>query len=255
MPKKRLTDLRRKELREQEKQTAALTEIIQGELNWLSRRVQERIRRLNSQKPGAGSPSRRLQKADFTGVDFWELFKIRLQAKILSALESGVITLAQLQQLEPDKPFNLDTAEIAKGMEAEVGERVTNITNDLKRKVGQNVMAWYNTPGMTVRDLNNRLAVNFSPSRAKLIAQTEITILDSAVQDAVAEKMGYTNWWWMTMRDQLVCTRKMIGPDGQKYNGCRELHGKIFTRGQWRPPKGSHPGCRCHSINIARSAT
>ncbi len=56
------------------------------------------------------------------------------------------------------------------------------------------------------------------------------------------------------MRDDVVCTRPMKGPDGRTYKGCRELHGKVFPHEVPQPPQGSHPGCRCNPVNIIDEA-
>lgn len=92
---------------------------------------------------------------------------------------------------------------------------------------------------------------NFGTYRASLIAQTELTYLVSAISDLEAQQTGSEKWFWNSKNDQTVCTHEFIGPDGKKYKGCRELHGKIFNQGLPKPPKSSHIGCRCNPINIA----
>jgi uncharacterized protein with gpF-like domain len=103
---------------------------------------------------------------------------------------------------------------------------------------------------MKLKDIVAELQPKFGLSRARMIATTEITRLNSGVQTRIAESLGITEWWWQTRRDQSVCFRPLIGPDGRKWNGCKALHGQVFKIGQHMPPDGSHPGCRCDGVLI-----
>jgi hypothetical protein len=165
----------------------------------------------------------------------------------MEALLGGSISLYSLLTMRvAEQPLELDTDAIARELEYQVGERITQVTNTIKREVGRRIVAWYNSPGMPMQTIINQLRPAFGINRAALIATTEITDLHSRVQDRIMADVGLDEWWVNTKRDQLVCTRQIEGPDGQIYQGCRALHGKRFKRGQKMPP--FHCNCRCSSV-------
>ncbi len=234
---------------------ADLQSAAQSELNWLFRQVQLKIRRINRFKPTYTGPHQPLQKAYFTNIDLWDKFRTRMHVSILRALVRGYISLAVLTALKWKdlNPINFDSDEYALAVGPELGQRITHVSKTIKKLVGKKIVAWYNTPGMTMQSLVNDLSssFNFGAYRSSLIAQTELTYLVSAISDLEAAQTGSEKWYWDSRNDQTVCTKEFIGPDGKKYKGCRELHGKIFKQGDKKPPDGSHIGCRCRPINLA----
>ncbi|MCK9597908.1 MAG: hypothetical protein M0R06_02635 [Sphaerochaeta sp.] len=234
---------------------ADLQSATQSELNWLFRQVQLKIRRINRFKPTYVGPHQPLQKAYFTNIDLWDKFRSRMHVSILRALVRGYISLAVLTALKWKdlNPINFDSDEYALAVGPELGQRITHVSKTIKKLVGKKIVAWYNTSGMTMQSLVNDLSssFNFGAYRSSLIAQTELTYLVSAISDLEAAQTGSEKWYWDSRNDQTVCTKEFIGPDGKKYKGCRELHGKIFKQGDKKPPESSHPGCRCRPINLA----
>lgn len=198
------------------------------------------------------SPDTRLQKSYIVSGNLWDFFVKRMKTSLLSALLRGAIKLFDLQRKHYDLPevVEIDPAEFAKQIEPMLGERIVGVTDTTKRMVGRKVVGWYNSPGQSMQSLVDQLKPTFSESRARLIAQTEVTFLNSQVQLQTAFKSGVTEWWWSTRRDNVVCKKPLVGPDGQVYKGCRELHGKVFQIGDAMPPTGSHPGCRCNPILV-----
>lgn len=165
---------------------------------------------------------------------------------------AGAIKIFNLNRslFEAFKQITFDSELFSQGIESELGERIVMVEQSLKRTVGRKIVAWYNSPNTTMESVVNQLQEKFGVNRAKLISQNEITYLHSRVQEETAVKIGVETWWWSTRRDQIVCKKPLTGPDGYTYQGCRELHGKIFTIGQPMPPGGSHIGCRCTAILI-----
>ena len=221
--------------------------VVYNELNFLWLHMRRKIKRLDRQRLSKAQ----LRKIDLS-PDIWSVFKERLRGRLVKALLDGAILLYQLHAKNlTDQPMEFDTAAFARQAEPEIGTRITKIDAFLKRTVAHKVVGWYNSPGLTMQDIIDDLRPFFSLERAELIARTEITRLDDIVKTNLANQLGITNWWWMTMRDQLVCTRKLTGPDGQTYKGCRALHGKVFRMDQDGPPEGSHIGCVLPGQTIA----
>jgi hypothetical protein len=235
---------------------AMIQVIALEELNRLFRGVQLKLRRINQYRPKAHPNHTRLTKADVTGTSLWDLFRGRLRSRLMEALLGGSISLYSLLTMRvADTPLTLDTDAIARELEYQVGERITQVTNTIKREVGRRIVAWYNSPGMPMQTIINQLRPAFGINRAELIASNEITELDSAVQFQIAAKLGIQKYWWGSKRDSLVCVKPITGPDGKIYNGCRELHGKVFDINMPMPPKGSHIKCRCKAHLILPKPT
>ena len=250
----RQTEYRRRSRSIRSELASDLAVAIQSELDWLFRRVKYKVRRINRFRPKVRVPRQKLQKAYIVSGDLWELASRRMHSAVMRALMFGVIRITDLDRLmfSTFAPIEFSSEEFALAIEPFVGERIVMVTNTIKRTVGRRVVAWYNSPGVTMKSLVDQLGDVFSPSRARLIAQNEVASLHSEVQRRIGEQIGAEEWWWSTMRDQLVCTRNLTGPDGKIYAGCRGLHGHTFKMGMPMPPEGSHIGCRCDAIVIPK---
>lgn len=250
MPNYRLRTINRKQIEQAEVELEALVNTaVQAELNRLWRDVQSKVRRINRLRP-------KMQKVDImAGTDLWEMFSTRLQDRLMKELLAGAITIHQLLMASfTATPYELDTDLVAKALHDNLGLMIKGVTKAIKRKVGRKIVGWYNSPATPLQTILDQLKPLFGLDRAKLIARTIITRLDSLVKGRVASDLGITEWWWMSMRDSLVCKHKLTGPDGKEYAGCRALHGKHFQAGMPMPPDGSHPACRCSAILVTASA-
>lgn len=231
-----------------------MRDIVYEELQRLFRSYKHKVRRIDQFRPKANVRGRpKLRKADYTtGTDLWDVFADRMQERLLNALTVGAISIHSIMAARwPDTVLEIDSEAIARQLQSGIGTMVTRVSKAIKRQVGRKIVGWYNTPGASMQTIVKQLMPTFDLTRAELIARTEITRLDSLVTEQIAQKIEATEWWWMTLRDQLVCTRNLTGPDGKTYAGCRALHGKTFKVGQPMPPDGSHIGCRCKAILIA----
>ena len=259
----RRTDHLRRIRRVRSKIEAQIASAVYVELARMWRVVYPRLRRLDAVRPKViakweegAHPLRSvyaLAKQYQIGMDLWALFRQRLQNRLLRMLWDGAITLAALEADHLTgilgEPIQLVPEEIADSLEGGIAALIKNVEEAIRRESGHLIVQWYNMPGRTLGDLVGDLTgmpgSPFGPARAKNIAVTEVTRLNAAVQDHIAGELGIQEWDWLTMRDQSVCVRPLIGPDGGKYLGCRQLHGKVFRIGQRMPPEGSHIGCRC----------
>lgn len=200
---------------------------------------------------------RLLQKEYGISQGLYDTFKKRLHDRLMAEIKAGALVLAaiNLDMLikQMGEPIEIDTDKIAASYESMLGERITKTEESIKRMVGNKVVNWYSRDGSTLGELVDELSGTFDRKRAQLIAVTEVTRLNSNVQEHTARQIGVTEWWWATRQNESVCTRPMSGPDGRKYNGCRGLHGKVFKIGDPMPPDGSHPGCFCSPILVMAS--
>jgi hypothetical protein len=217
----------------------------QVELTWLWREIRLRLTNLKAQKPVIKAD------ADYTVYqgDLWEEFRRRLHQKIMAIVYSAgmdliehEIELAILRDWRP--PFDFSHERIIEEYTGSLGTRINQVTLNTQKMVAERIAKWYKTPGETIGKVVNDLRPEFGITRAELIAQTEITSMNSHIQEKLAVTLGYNTWWNETRRDQLVCQKKMVGPDNTIVDGCRALHGKVFVFGKSKLPP-HHPGCRC----------
>ncbi len=249
----RQTAYRRRLRIESDRIASNIEQATQAELAWLFRQLQLKIRRINQNRPKVRGQRPKLQKAYIVPGDLWEQFRFRMQKTLLKELMEGAITLAALKAAFYEgfgHVIQFDFDELARQIQPELGQRIVHTELSIKREVGRKIVAWYNTPGMSMEALVRQLqtGTSFSRGRASNIAQTELTTLNSRIEQNIGNQLGLDEWWWSTRRDQIVCKQLLSGPDGRGYKGCRELHGKVFKRGMPMPPEGSHIGCRCSSI-------
>ena len=227
---------------------ASMTSAVQVELSRLWRRFRADLMRM--QGKAGRMPALHAVVSQEVWRDYEQAVHKRVQAEALKgAAELAGLHTEWIRRILGE-PIRIVTSEFAVASAPELATMITNSTIALQRISAQRIIGWYNTPGSTVRDLVRSLQPEFGAVRAELIGRTEVTRLDSAVQEQAAGQLGITEWWWNTRRDQSVCERKMRGPDGASYMGCMELHGKHFKIGQLMPPDGSHPGCRCSTSLI-----
>jgi hypothetical protein len=113
---------------------------------------------------------------------------------------------------------------------------IKGITDTTRRAVGQAVSNFFDQ-GWTMGDLTSRLGRIFSPVRADMIAQTEVTRAamqgEVAIVREIAKEGVQMVAVWQTKNDELVCPI------------CGPRHGKKKGDG-WYDENPAHPRCRCH---------
>jgi hypothetical protein len=244
----------RKVARETARIEAELQSIALAELQRAWRDVRSRLKQLDEQRPKIQQRSR-LRKDTYFHTDLWSLVESRLRDRLMDKIKAGAISLMALNSeyilSAIGQGVELDTEAFANQYSDLLGQRITQATETLRRSTSRKIVSWYNSPGRTLADITGELSPDFGDVRAERIARTEISHLHTQVEDNVATQLGIKMWWWSSKQDQSVCTRKLIGPDGQVYKGCRELHGKRFSVDMPGPPV--HPNDRCRRINILSS--
>jgi hypothetical protein len=239
---KRLTDAARQRSRLQAELQARIEQATHEELQWLWRRVRVKLRTASSQ----------LRKVSFyENHAVWERFEERLHKRLIDLVADGIVPLFTLEEaiarMQPlSDPFEFNYQAVLNQIEADLALQIRRVRVSTQRKVAARINQWFATPGETMEAAVRDLSPHFGRPRADLIAQTEITRAASLIQEHVAGVLGINQWWWQTKRDSLVCTKRLQGPDGAWYNGCRALHGRVFNVGQKMPP--GHPDCRCSSV-------
>jgi len=106
--------------------------------------------------------------------------------------------------------------------------------HDTDRKMLQSAIRGYFEQEQTIGELEKQIRRSFSPVRAEMIAQTEVTRASSQGEQKVAqelEKQGIRlTPIWNTSVDERVCPI------------CMPRNGKEITDGLFPP---AHPRCRC----------
>jgi hypothetical protein len=216
---------------------------VYAELLVLWREVRLHLGKLKDIKPVIKAEEYTVQHQDL-----WEAFQYRLHQRLLLLIYSGGLDLLEhqidLAMSRGISSFDFNYEQIIDKYVGTIGEQVTNVTLNTQKMVADKITKWYKTPGETMGQVINDLRGEFGRDRAELIAQTEITRLSSHIEEELAATLGYNTWWNETRRDQLVCKKRMVGPEGTIVDGCRALHGKVFIVGKHKMPP-HHPGCRC----------
>ena len=208
--KPRQTEIQRRIRQAKANLEVEIQTIAQAELNRLFRGVQNRIKSLNTHRPGRNMRRPKLTKSFTVGEDMWQLFKRRMHSRLMEALISGAVTLADLEGSLPNmEPVELDVEALTALIEPEVGQRITKTSTTMKRTVARKVLSWYNSPGTTMESLVRNLQPDFGRSRSMIIAQNEVTYLHGRVTELIATRLGLQDWWWSTRNDQLVCTKPL----------------------------------------------
>lgn len=236
--------IRQRQLRAARKDVESiLAEAVYHEFAILWRELYPHLRRLAEKKPATPVSKRKtkrmLRKMTFLGgTALWDEFRDRLETRVTEAMQSGAVTLAGIQNVYQQhlagasyQGAEIVPNELVEAHKAQIGYRIKNITEKTKSNVARRVSDWYNTPETTMGDLVEDLQPTFGEARARSIAITETTWLNSRVIETRMEKLGITEWWWQTMRDEIVCRK------------CAAKHGKVFKRGDPMPPDDTHPNC------------
>lgn len=215
-----------------------------GELQVLWKELRRKLVRLH-----------RLKKYQMYTPDTYAVFEKRLHDRLMDILQDGMITILDLEyalmEIETGT-FEYLPDVIMRAIEPNLATMITRTSESVKRSVAMRVTQWYKTPGQNLQSIIDDLKPRFGLSRAHLIAQTEITDMNSQIQINVARTLEIKQWWWQTRRDQIVCDKPIHSPDGNVYAGCHELHGKVFDvdGAMPMPPHGSHLNCRCDAVLI-----
>ena len=169
---------------------------------------------------------------------FWERVAGELNGSFVPFLSD--VFLDSAERLMAGIPIGVDWGLVnteAARWAREYSFRLINDIVDVSRRATQEAVAGYFEQGMTIGDLQNRLARVFGATRAEVIAVTEVTRAASEGEQRIAielHKMGVDMTpIWHTNNDDLVCPI------------CEPLNDKEMT-GEYEnvfPP--AHPRCRC----------
>lgn len=226
---------------------ADLQSAIAAEFRWLWRQLYPKLRALRLKREGKISKRQLQKQIDLSSL--WPAFEQRLIEAVGTVVEAASATLANTENefwQRRGRDLDIRPDDIARRYETNLATEVKEISDTTRRDIAADVVEWYNTPGQTLQSLTSRVKQKVGPSRATTIAMTETTRLNSAATNETMARLGVGEWWWQTMRDEIVCRKPLVGPDGLTYNGCRGLHGQRFSINQPMPPDSSHPNCRCN---------
>jgi hypothetical protein len=157
--------------------------------------------------------------------------------------EIAAVTMQETLRAMADTGITFDIAvvneEAIRWAREHAADAIRQMEQTTRRLVEQATATFYETPGMTLGDLQGLLEPAMSPVRAEMIAVTEVTRASSEatnIQQAQLAGAGIEmRRIWQTSHDALVCD--ICGP----LNGLPEEDWKAaFPPG---PP--AHPRCRC----------
>ena len=158
------------------------------------------------------------------------------QAASQDAVASVTVPNAPMPALSVDwSLINEDARTWARGY---AYSQINGITDTTRRILSQRVNDWM-VSGKPLQELmrDKRLVQLFGPTRAKMIAVTEVTRAYAEANQLVFQQTGVQQRRWNTANDELVCP--ICGPLNGMVVGITEP----FSGGIMLPP--AHPNCRC----------
>jgi hypothetical protein len=267
MPTPRATHHHRRARAHQSALSREIERITLAELQRLWRDLRIKLRRLDARRPKLATIEKRhLSKAAFFSHDIWAQFQERLLRRLWVVIKRSmnayhkmwekhikdvataatVASAATEAVTAPTVPW--DQEQVAAAHTAELEARILATVSGIQKSVGKLIAAWYHDPAASTPALVSDLEEAFSEQRAKNFASGEVSAVHNRVTDAVAASTGAVAFWVKTMLDENVCVHPMKGPDGGIWNGCRDLHGRVFSI--WMPGPPFHKHCRCERIPI-----
>ncbi len=169
--------------------------------------------------------------------------------RLVNGAQAGMGWLAAIMDaLTIGVDWTLVNAEAAQWARQYSGKLIKGINATTRRRVGERIAEFIETPGMTMGDLFDRLNTSdfsFGPVRAEMIAVTEVTRSyweGNKAGSEWVEKEGYFKWrkTWRTLRDELRCPL-CIDLNDVSVDGIDTLFPDGAEDG---PPR--HVNCRCY---------
>lgn len=202
----------------------------------LERKLSRQLGKLNRVQLGRlleylGDPP----KMENVPVAFWDESGREL-AQVLAPFLEDVYVEQSLEMMN-SQPIGIDWAVVNQGAvewASDYSFNLVNGINDTSRRALQSSVSAYYERGQTVGDLTGRLSNIFGPTRAELIAVTEITRAAVEGERAIVRELNKQGVQmvpvWQTNNDALVCSL------------CDPRHDKVIEDGVYPP---LHPRCRC----------
>jgi hypothetical protein len=181
-----------------------------------------------------------------SGTSEWDNFKKALLIALLLGLFGSVDDLGAVEneiwQSRGFDPLTFDPEQIIQDYQLRTGRNLAEMGDYTLTQVQAIISDWYMTDE-PFTDLLDDLDRLFNESRAESIAVTEVGNVTSQIflQEMISH--GWTSWYWNALGED-PCT-KPLTVNGQTYDGCLDLHGRKFKRGDDMPPDAAHPACRC----------
>lgn len=186
----------------------------------------------------------------------WNEIRVLLQGAMISHIRDIALEAAGYK-LDMGLGVNLDTVnqgilDFTRSYSNEWWGRLEEPTREGLRTA----LATWQESGLGKRgipDLINALGDTlFSPTRAEVIAVTEVTRIFDEGNRMAERSIGIETQEWQTAMDDKVCTRP-IEYNGVTYDGCAALDGKKFPidEGPY-PVTDTHPNCRCARLGVTK---
>ena len=175
-------------------------------------------------------------KVENVPYTFWEEAGIEM-ASVLGPFSEDIYVQSALELMN-SQPIGVDWAVVNQNAVDWARDYTFNLVqgiNDHSRTALQSTVGAYYERGQTTGELVNRLSGIFGPTRAEMIAVTEITRAAAEGERAMVRELNKQGGVqmvpiWQTNNDSLVCPI------------CGPRHSQEITDGIYPP---SHPRCRC----------
>lgn len=173
----------------------------------------------------------------YKAEDFWRWYHDGLESAVERGLIGSVDSLLQVDEqwfAENGLKFpKIGSRQVYDQYVVDTRFRFRRLTDASALAIEKKVRAWIASGG-SPDELYERLAQYFSDDRAKRIAMTELTALNSARIKSLMRSMGVTEWVWR------------VNPfSANPCDDCLERDGEVYTTRHHFPPE--HPNCRCEA--------
>ncbi len=211
----------------------AVLPVLQARYRALSRE----LRRGNLRKRLLKNGGQLLKQGEADTWDKWEVFFTEILTNTLTD-SAGYVWDAEQRYFISNglQPYRIDYKDVITRYQMRMPRNISNIAEHTERDVNKAIADWFNTD-RGLPDLIRDLEQYFSPSRAELIATTEMAYVSSTIADMMMAEYHIQEWQWDAFQDGVTCELCFSLMEQSK------LH--PFRRGDPMPPDPSHPRCRC----------
>jgi hypothetical protein len=178
--------------------------------------------------------------------DDWAQWKRALLLALLLGLFDGVDDIGSVENeawtSRGYDPLTFDGQQIVDDYQMRIGRNLSDLGDATAAGVNTIISDWY-MGDEPFSALIERLDQLFNEARAQTIADTEVGNVTAQIFLQEMLSHGWSEWYWDAMGENPCQSPLTI--KGMTYEGCLDLHGRVFKRGDPMPPDAAHPNCQC----------
>ena len=188
---------------------------------------------------------------DDMGSDGWYNWKKAVVATIIAALLSVFPDLVGVEndtwESRGFAPVNIDPNELIAAYELRTGHMLGDVADTTMTAIEREIVDWY-IGGEPFSVLMGRLDRWFGENRVMSIAEDNVGNFISQMVFQAMLLHGINQWYWDALGEN-PCTVP-VALLGVTYDGCRDLHGRVFKVTDPMPPGAAHNRCKCIPVPI-----